>query len=505
MLAILRTLKFYCTSAPWSPARWKSAAFTDITVEIAWTIRKARVNSLQDLAISAMTAAVRPAQDAHGRASQLDLRSDPLPVVAVDIDAAEIVAANAAGSEALGLFPYASFPIALDPSTPALVRLRQLAGARDGGTASEPLIFWSSGRQKSLTCRIARQRNSRSRIFLLHVIGNEIPADTTIVTPPRHSGDPTRSSKTEAAVPDRAEPKINADTLKEIARQIREGDFATSPARAVSAVNAPSPTRDTSSAAPTADAVPLPPDIPGPHLDARLKTFSLLDPDHLAKLAHEIKTPLTAIAAAAEVMRDECLGEMGNKRYLSYAADIHESATHALNVVTSLLSDTGRPNAAASRLIALDLNAIVERTVSSMQVLAESRGLTLAFDADAGRPHVIANPTAVRQILLNLLANAIKFTPRHGDVRVATGSLEDGRVFLAVRDTGCGMNTKSSAVSDIATGNETPQPSPRGNGIGLPLVKRLVREMGADIEIDSAPGKGTAVVIAFGSYARWSA
>ena len=67
-------------------------------------------------------------------------------------------------------------------------------------------------------------------------------------------------------------------------------------------------------------------------------TVPVLDPDHFAKLAHELKTPLTAIAAAAEVMRDERLGEMGNERYLSYAADIHESATHALDVITSLLS-----------------------------------------------------------------------------------------------------------------------------------------------------------------------
>jgi len=457
-----------------------------------------------------MTAAVRPAQDARGRASQLDLRSDPLPAVAVDIDAAEIVAANASGSEALGLFPYASFPIALDPLTPALVRLRQLAGARDGGTAAaEPLIFWSSGQQNPLICRITRQRNGRPRIFLLHVVDFKMAADTATATAPLPNGDQGQllQTLTPVAAPAPEPPTIDADTLKEIARQIRDGDLSTSQAQTqtVSAASAPSPTRDTSSATPTADTLPLPLDGPGSHLDTQRKGFSLLDPDHLAKLAHEIKTPLTAIAAAAEVMRDERLGEMGNKRYLSYAADIHESATHALDVIASLLSESGKPSAAVSRLIALDLNAIVERTVSSMQALAESRGLTLAFDADASRPHVIANPTAVRQILLNLLTNAIKFTPRHGDVRVATGALEDGRVFLAVRDTGCGMNSKIAGTSGAVAAGEAAQLSPRGNGIGLPLVKRLVRDMGADIEIDSAPGKGTVVLIAFGSYARWSA
>ena len=454
-----------------------------------------------------MTAAVRPAQDARGRASQLDLRSDPLPVVAIDVDAAEIMAANASGSEALGLFPYASFPIALDPLTPALVRLRQLATSRELNTR-ETLTFWNNGRQGPLTFRVTRQRNSSSRIYLLHVVGSEIPADTGAAAPPRPNSGQARSIETAAAAPAPEPARIDADTLKEIARQIREGDLSTSPAQTqtVSAASAPGPTRDASSATRAAETLAQPPEgLDAPPVHPRRKTYSLLDPDHLAKLAHEIKTPLTAIAAAAEVMRDERLGEMGNKRYLSYAADIHESATHALDVIASLLSESGKPGAAVSRLIALDLNSIVERTVSSMQALADSRGLTLAFDADDSRPHVIANPTAVRQILLNLLTNAIKFTPRHGDVRVATGSLEDGRVFLAVRDTGCGMSTRIAGTPDAVAANEASQPSPRGNGIGLPLVKRLVREMGADIEIDSAPGKGTVVLIAFGGYARWSA
>jgi signal transduction histidine kinase len=109
----------------------------------------------------------------------------------------------------------------------------------------------------------------------------------------------------------------------------------------------------------------------------------------------------------------------------------------------------------------------------------------------------------LRQILLNLLTNAIKFTPRNGDVRVVTGYLDDGRVFLVVRDTGCGMKGKMpTAAREDFPNNE---PWANGTGIGLPLVERLVREMGAEMEIDSAPQKGTVVLIAFGGFARWSA
>ena len=279
----------------------------------------------------------------------------------------------------------------------------------------------------------------------------------------------------------------DADILKEIARQIREG--ALSARRARDAVSGSEPS------ASVVAANGVTPQANGSETSAsraQRTPVPVLDPDHFAKLAHELKTPLTAIAAAAEVMRDERLGEMGNERYLSYAADIHESATHAIDVIMSLLSESAKTDAAISRPIALDLNAIVERTVSSVQALAESRGLALVLDADDGRPHVIANPTAMRQILLNLLTNAIKFTPSGGDVRVVTGYIEDGRVFLVVRDTGCGMNGKAPAPGDVSA------PWTHGHGIGLPLVQRLVREMGADIEIDSAPGKGTVVLIAFG-------
>jgi len=151
----------------------------------------------------------------------------------------------------------------------------------------------------------------------------------------------------------------------------------------------------------------------------------------------------------------------------------------------------------------LDAPALVGRTVSSIQALAQSRGLTLAVDAEKNLSHVVANPTSLRQILLNLLTNAIKFTPPNGDVRVVTGYLADGRVFLVVRDTGCGMSGKTAATPEVS--DDPAQPWLNGHGIGLPLVQRLVREMSAEFEIDSAPGKGTVALIAFGGFARWSA
>jgi signal transduction histidine kinase len=382
-----------------------------------------------------MTAAPQTAiRHAQGRASRTGLEEESRPAIAIDLDASEIVAANASGAEALGLFPYASFPIALDPVTPALVRLRELAakGEVDRGEI-ETLNFWSRGRLRPISCTVAHPRDAGSKTLLLRV-ADEPPCEP--VAP---------DSALAETTPNAAMPESN----------------------------------------------PLP---------VQRKPVSVLDPDHLAKLAHELKTPLTAIAAAAEIMRDERLGKMKNERYRNYAADIHESATHALDVIASLLSESGKPSAPVSRLIALDLNAIVERTVSSLQALAQSRGINLACDIESSRPHVVANPTALRQSLLNLLTNAIKFTPRDGDVRVVTGYLPDGRVFVVVRDTGCGMTGTNGATTEPSATGDTRLDASRGNGIGLPLVRRLVAEMGAELEIESAPGKGTAALIAFAAF-----
>lgn len=222
-----------------------------------------------------------------------------------------------------------------------------------------------------------------------------------------------------------------------------------------------------------------------------------LSPDDLARLAHELKTPLTAIAAAAEVMRDERLGDMGNARYLDYARDIHESASHSLAVIARLLSRSDARDADRDRIEAIKLNELVARTIATLQPIAEKRRINLEFEGDDGSPIVTASATALRQILLNLLSNALKFTPAGGDVRAITGYRADGSVFLIVRDTGDGI--ADATVENALAMADAPIASRPGGGfgIGLPLVCRLVADIGADISFNCEPGKGTVVVISF--------
>jgi two-component system, cell cycle sensor histidine kinase PleC len=214
----------------------------------------------------------------------------------------------------------------------------------------------------------------------------------------------------------------------------------------------------------------------------------------VSRLAHELKTPLSAILAAAEIMRDARFGPLGDARYTGYASDIYDSAYHALSVINAMM-DPGAAGATPPGAMAeLDLNALVASLASSVRALIESVGLTLTVSAQPGLPHVIADPVSVRQILLNLITNAMRATPAGGTVAIATGYTLAGPAWLAVSDTGTGMVPSEFAA--VVSGNGG-APSNAGLGIGLPLVRALAAANGGRVTIDSTPGHGTRVEILF--------
>ena len=424
------------------------------------------------------------------------------PAIAIDAATAEIIAANALACDLLGINPSAPLPIVLDSAMPALSRLRELA--RTGSSASnERLTFWSSGRLVRALCDISPLAQYGRPAAMIVRFATEAARDASRETGRETSSADVRSSEVvdehQATAPPL--PRDDSQTLKEIARRILEGQRPNGQVWAKSVEESEAARVDETPAAPAARdegqpspwdqpraaPIPLPPRDPARDIPA----------GEIAKLAHELKSPLTAIAAAAEIMRDERLGAMGNDKYLGYASDIHESAKHALSVIASMLSgsSTGQPGPQALEWV--DLNEIASQVVSSMQPVAAERRLTLALDVEEGLPPVSADATAIRQILFNLLSNACKFTPPDGDVRVVTGYLDNGARFLVVRDTGTGMDGEALAY---ALDEREQQPSHRaggGSGLGLHLVRRLASEMAAEVEIDSAPGKGTVVLIAF--------
>lgn len=221
---------------------------------------------------------------------------------------------------------------------------------------------------------------------------------------------------------------------------------------------------------------------------------------HLAKLAHELRTPLSAIVAAAEVMRDERFGPIGDARYRHYASGIFDGASHALGVINAMLgtsSPSGR-SADAVSFAQLDLNALSKQVAASVEALLEAAGLTVELDLGQRLPHIVADPVTVRQMLLNLVTNAMRATPSGGTIKIATAYDLAGPVHLSITDTGSGMSEESIARALNPARESDFEPSPSGGlGLGYPLILRLANLNGASVSIASSGDSGTTVRISF--------
>jgi signal transduction histidine kinase len=204
-----------------------------------------------------------------------------------------------------------------------------------------------------------------------------------------------------------------------------------------------------------------------------------------AWLAHELRTPLSAVIAYAEILKSEHFGPLANPRYRSYARDIYHSARHALGVVDSMLRGDRTRSALPSLAFAdVDPASVVESCMTVARPLADRAGLELCVELGPRLPRIVADELSLRQMLLNLLANAIKFARAGDRVTVAVAYHGDGPLTICVADTGPGMS-------------DAPKADSTGLGLGLPLTRALAAANGAALAIESAPGRGTRVTISF--------
>ncbi|NKB52684.1 MAG: PAS domain S-box protein [Rhizobiaceae bacterium] len=220
--------------------------------------------------------------------------------------------------------------------------------------------------------------------------------------------------------------------------------------------------------------------------------------EFLAKVSHEIRTPLNAIIGFSDMMIEERFGEIDNDRYRGYLRDIHRSGNHVLELVNDLL-DISKIEAGKMELEfdACDLNTTVSETVALTQPDANKERIIIRTSLSAVVPKIVADPRSLRQIILNLVSNSIKFTKPGGQVIVSTVYEESGEVVLRVRDTGIGMSDMELAralkpFQQVNTEIET-----QGTGLGLPLTKAMVEANRARFEIESNPEEGTLVEIYF--------
>jgi signal transduction histidine kinase/PAS domain-containing protein len=222
--------------------------------------------------------------------------------------------------------------------------------------------------------------------------------------------------------------------------------------------------------------------------------------EFLAKISHEIRTPLNAMTGFAEVMMAERFGPIGNERYREYLKDIHGAGTHLVSLLNDLLDlskvETGKLDLSFGNV---GVNDLTQQCVGIMQPQANRARIIIRTSLTPALPQVVADERSLRQIVLNLLANSIKFTGPGGQVIVSTAVSDASEVVLRVRDTGVGMSEKDIEAAlepfrQVATSGSW---GSGGTGLALPLTKALAEANRANFHIKSAPNAGTLVEIAF--------
>jgi len=213
----------------------------------------------------------------------------------------------------------------------------------------------------------------------------------------------------------------------------------------------------------------------------------------LANMSHELRTPLNAIIGFSEVMAHEMFGALGGPRYLEYSRLIHESGNHLLELINGIL-DMSKIEAGKFELSeeVFDLNEVAEAAVRFVKLPAERSGVAIKTAISPVAQRIFADKRAVKQILVNLLSNGVKFTPRGGEVRVRAG-LDSRGIEISVADSGIGISKRDLERLGKPFEQAEGGPVKEGTGLGLSLVKALAGMHGGEAVMESTLGEGTVV------------
>ena len=222
--------------------------------------------------------------------------------------------------------------------------------------------------------------------------------------------------------------------------------------------------------------------------------------EFLAKISHEIRTPLNAIIGFSEVMMDERFGPIGSERYRQYLKDIRAAGGHLISLLSDLL-DLSKIEAGKLDLtfVSVNLNDLVQQCVAIMQQQANRERVIIRTSLHGNLPQIVADARAMRQIMLNLLSNSIKFTGAGGQVIISTAQTDDHEVVLRVRDTGSGMTEKELQIA-LEPFRQVPTVThwdAGGTGLGLPITKALAEANQAYFRLTSRVDDGTLAEVIF--------
>lgn len=216
----------------------------------------------------------------------------------------------------------------------------------------------------------------------------------------------------------------------------------------------------------------------------------------LAIVSHELRTPLNAVIGFSDILRMETFGKLGDPHYREYADHINEAGRHLLAIISDIL-DASKIEAGALELEdeVFEVAGTVENVLPLIADKATASDVTLSVSLSAGLPALRADRRRVAQILLNLVSNAVKFTPKGGRVDIMAAVDETGGVVISVADTGIGIAAEDIPLVLAPFGQVASAQSRQhaGTGLGLPLTKALVELHGGEMTLESRPGVGTAV------------
>jgi len=220
----------------------------------------------------------------------------------------------------------------------------------------------------------------------------------------------------------------------------------------------------------------------------------------LAQMSHELRTPLNAILGFSEVMKSEIFGPHQVPAYKDYCSDIHNSGVHLLGLINEIL-DLSRVEAGRYELNeeSVSLAHVVGECAHLLQMRARNRGLTIHEVFETDMPRLWADERAVRQICLNLLGNAIKFTPQGGEIWLKAGWTASGGQYISIKDTGPGIPEEEIPIvlASFGQGSNSIKSAEQGAGLGLPIAKSLVDLHGGSFTLKSKLRIGTEVLVTF--------
>ncbi len=229
----------------------------------------------------------------------------------------------------------------------------------------------------------------------------------------------------------------------------------------------------------------------------RAEAANMAKSQFLATMSHELRTPLNAILGFSELMRGEMLGPVGNPAYKSYLDDIHSSGQHLLRIINDIL-DLSRIEAGKRELREelTSLTEVAREACSLLDLKARQKEIAIVQVFEDDLPKIILDEQALRQVVLNLVSNALKFTPQGGEVTVKVGRTQAGGQYVSVSDNGPGIpeNELPIVLSAFGQGSISIKTAEQGTGLGIPIVQALIHLHGGNFTLRSRIGVGTEAI-----------